>query len=108
MLGYLLKLMSSKFHLISEHPSKQFFHLFNVLIDLHYNRLSDQDDAQLFDAEQLLGQIIDKIRADNKNSKTQKSPDGVDEAMLQEYAAERENMMVGLINMTQKIMNKVD
>jgi len=65
-LGYLLKLLSSKFNLISEYPSRQFFDLFNTLIDMHYKKAdSKQEDQQFFNPELLLNQIIKKIKTDN-------------------------------------------
>lgn len=68
-LGYLLKLLSSKFNLISEYPSRQFFDLFNTLIDMHYKKAdSKQEDQQFFNPELLLNQIIKKIKTDNQLS----------------------------------------
>lgn len=60
----------------------------------------------LFNAEALLGQIIDKIRQDNSQKKLKK--DDVDEVQASELAAEKERLMVGLIQMTAKIISKVD
>lgn len=70
-LPYLLKLLSNKFSLASNHPSKQFFELFSSLIDMHYDPSNQsQQDEQLFNAELLLGQIIDKLISDNRVGKT--------------------------------------
>lgn len=69
-LQFLLKLLSSNFGKISEYSSRQFFDLFNSLIEFHYSNQKDEevDDKELFNAEILLGQIIDKLRADNRAS----------------------------------------
>ena len=58
----------------------------------------------MFNAEELLGLIIDKIRADNST----KQITAVDDLAAQEQAAEKERLMVGLVLLTQKIISNVD
>ena len=57
-----LRILSKNFRLISEYPCTAFFDLFNELIDMHFT--SQEQDSGVFDAESLLSNIIDKIRAD--------------------------------------------
>lgn len=57
-----LKIMSTYFAEISKYPCRQFFDLFNELIDMHFAR--EESANQLFNAELLLTSIIDKIRQD--------------------------------------------
>lgn len=66
-----LRLLSSKFPLISDYPSKQFFELFCELIDYYFLKkgLGDIKETNVFDPELLLSEIIDKIRADKARSK---------------------------------------
>lgn len=95
-LGFLLKLLSKNFYKISDHFCRQFFELFNDLIDLHFIKVElGTADMSLFNAEQLLGQIIDKIRADNSEKKLDKGVE--DEVQAKEQAAEKERLMIGLI-----------
>ena len=101
-IGYLLKLLSQKFHMIQEYPSKQFFALFNNLIEHYFNRRED-GDPDLFDAEKLLGMIISTVKEENK-----RQIGDLPEIQKQEAETDRENMMVGLLNMTRKIMSCVD
>jgi hypothetical protein len=106
-LGFFIRLLSKNFYKISDHFCRQFFELFNELIDLHFIQVElGSADMSIFDAEALLGQIIDKIRADNTEKKQAK--DDLDEVNAQEIAAEKERLMVGLIWMTAKIISKVD
>ena len=95
-LGFFIRLLSKNFYKISDHFCRQFFELFNELIDLHFIKVElGSADMSIFDAEALLGQIIDKIRADNTEKKQAK--DDLDEVNAQEIAAEKERLMVGLI-----------
>lgn len=95
-LGFLLKLLSKNFYQISDHFCRQFFELFNELIDLHFIKVElGTADINLFNAEALLGQIIDKIRADNTQKKLDKGD--IDEVAAKEQAAEKERLMIGLI-----------
>ncbi len=68
-LSFLLRLLSTKFTLISEYPCKQFFELFCEIIDLHFimNKIGDKN-SMVFDPETLLSQIIDKIKIYNRAS----------------------------------------
>lgn len=67
-LNFLLSLQASNFSSISNRPSRQFFDLFNDLIDLKAERdeiagEAAANAAAIYDPEDLLGQIIDKIKA---------------------------------------------
>jgi hypothetical protein len=87
-LGFFIRLLSKNFYKISDHFCRQFFELFNELIDLHFIKVElGSADMSIFDAEALLGQIIDKIRADNTEKKQAK--DDLDEVNAQEIAAEK-------------------
>ena len=70
-LNFLLSLQARNFASISNRPSRQFFELFNELIDLKATRDSLAGDgvansAAIYDPEDLLNQIIDKIKAQKK------------------------------------------
>lgn len=66
-LNFLLGLLARNFANISNRPSMQFFELFNKLIDMKARRdflsgdLAD-DMTAIYDPEDLLNQIIDKIK----------------------------------------------
>ncbi len=63
--SFLLRLLSKNFYQINEYPCRQFFDLYNELIDIHFAKLTDGiSEEGLFDAQEILNQIIDKIRAD--------------------------------------------
>jgi hypothetical protein len=82
-LGFLLKLLSKNF---SKYPCRQFFELFNSLIDLHFIKVTlGSEEKDLFNPEQLLGQIIDKIRSDNALGKLQVAKNA-DEIVAKEAA----------------------
>lgn len=68
------------------------------------------DEKGLFDPESLLGQIIDKIRADNasKHQQSKATKEEIDETQMMEQLAEKERLMIGLVHLTQKIIGKVD
>lgn len=71
-LFYLLRLLSDKFSIISDYPCKQFFELFCDLIDQYFMiraLSSGSQQQQVFNPENLLSQIIDKIKDYNKSSK---------------------------------------
>ena len=57
-----IRILSKNFKRISEYPCTYFFDLFNELIDMHFT--TAQPNTDVFDAENLLSNIIDKIRAD--------------------------------------------
>lgn len=69
---YLLRLLSEKFNLISQHHSKQYFELFCELIDHYFNmknlKMGAQNGGTVFNPEQLLSAIIDKIKEYNAMS----------------------------------------
>jgi hypothetical protein len=97
-----LRILSKSFKLISEYPCTSFFDLFNELIDMHFT--STEQDASVFDAESLLSSIIDKIRADKHAQ-----PDlTLDEITQEQLAQDRENLLVGLVHLTAKLIVKVD
>ena len=63
----LLGILARNFASISNRPSRQFFELFNKLIDLKAQRdeqLGDaaDDSSAIYNPEELLNQIIDKIK----------------------------------------------
>ena len=67
-LNFLLSLQARNFSSISNRPSRQFFDLFNDLIDLKAERdeiagEAAANAAAIYDPEDLLSQIIDKIKA---------------------------------------------
>ena len=67
-LNFLLSLQARNFSSISNRPSRQFFDLFNDLIDLKAEREEIAGEAAanaaaIYDPEDLLSQIIDKIKA---------------------------------------------
>ena len=65
---------------------------------------SADQDASVFDAESLLSSIIDKIRADKHAQ-----PDlTLDEITQEQLAQDRENLLVGLVHLTAKLIVKVD
>jgi hypothetical protein len=68
-LDFILKVLSSKFSLISEYPCKQYFELFCELLEKHYAEArqgSQQDPASyVVDSEALLSSVIDRIREEN-------------------------------------------
>ena len=70
-LHFFLGLLARNFASISNRPSMQFFELFNKLIDLKARRddlsgdLAD-DTSAIYNPEDLLNQIIDKIKQQQK------------------------------------------
>lgn len=80
-LSYFIALLSENFSQISDYSCNQFFNLFNGLIDFYFlkSNLGASDDAQIFDPEALLGQIIDKIRADQSSKKQAAAAKGDDD-----------------------------
>ena len=70
-LHFLLSLQARNFSAISNRPSRQFFELFNELIDLKAIRdnisgEASADSSAIYNPEDLLSQIIDKIKAQQK------------------------------------------
>lgn len=108
-LGYQLKLLSKNFHKISLYPCRQFFDLFNELIDFYFVKVTlGTEESDLFDPEQLLSQIIDKIRADKAKVIHEQFGGEIDETVIAEQAVEKERLMIGLVQLTGKIIAKVD
>lgn len=108
-LGFQLKLLSKNFHKISLYPCRQFFDLFNELIDYYFVKVTlGTEERDLFDPEQLLSQIIDKIRADKAKLPDDQIDSQIDETVLAEQAVEKERLMIGLVQLTGKIIAKVD
>ena len=84
-LGFQLKLLSKNFHKISLYPCRQFFDLFNELIDYYCVKVTlGSEESDLFDPEQLLSQIIDKIRADKAKGSEEQIGSEIDETLLAE------------------------
>ena len=66
-MDFFLGMLARNFGSISNRPSRQFFELFNKLIDLKARRddlagLAAEDSADIYNPEDLLNQIIDKIK----------------------------------------------
>ena len=123
---YLLGLLAKNFSMITDRPARQFFDLFNELIALNaeYSWMIE-DQSAIYDPEDMLRQIIAKIKAtsEKKRQGKIKTHDGGDEPMeetkeevveeldelkVQEKAAEEERMLVGLISLTEKILRNVE
>lgn len=64
-LTYLLRLLTSKFSLISKHPCRQYFELFCELIDHYFSYAASIKGTDVFNPESLLGLIIDQIKEFN-------------------------------------------
>lgn len=114
-LNFLLSLQARNFASISNRPSRQFFELFNELIDLKATRDSLAGDgaansAAIYDPEDLLNQIIDKIKAQKKlqGAEQVEQETEEDEVKALELANEQERLLVGLITLTGKIIAKAD
>ena len=54
----------------------------------------------MFNPEDLLGKIIDKIRSDNEISKNLVNDLTLDETLKKEHEAEKESLMIGLVLLT--------
>ena len=117
-LKYLLGLLAKNFENISDRPARQFFDLLNELIDLNAieDCLSGSSDKKIYDPEKLMSQIIDKMRLislANRNSQVQLPDEDsklaeVDELKVAEKTQQNERLLVGLINLTGKILQNVD
>jgi hypothetical protein len=103
--NFLLELLSSKFSMISEYSCMQFFGLFNDIVDAFF-KSATKEQQEAFDAETLLGQIVDKINLD-KADKKEGEEDDEDDIAKQNAAIEHEKLMVGLIKLADKIIVKV-
>ena len=111
----LLGILARNFANISNRPSRQFFELFNRLIDLKARRddflgQAADDSSEIYNPEDLLNQIIDKIKTQQKLQKEagDGAAEGEDEVKALEEAAEQERLLVGLISLTGKIIAKAD
>jgi hypothetical protein len=68
---------------------------------LHFIKVSlGTEEKDLFNPEDLLGKIIDKIRSDNEISKDLKNDLTLDETIKKEHEAEKESLMIGLVLLT--------
>lgn len=114
-LNFLLKLLTGKFHLISQYHCKQYFDLFCELIDHHFNllALSGLKDAsdQVFDPIELLSSIIDKIKeyndlSNNANALTAQGEEEQNKGDKQ--VSEQEEIYIGLLQLTGKIIDNFD
>ena len=109
-------ILARNFTSISNRPSRQFFELFNKLIDLKAHRddlLGDaaDDSSAIYNPEELLNQIIDKIKAQQRLKQEAASNDAADdgdELQAIEVAKEQEKLLCGLITLTGKIIAKAD
>ena len=112
-LNFFLGILARNFGTISNRPSLQFFALFNKLIDL--KAIRDElagnkgiDTSNIYDPEDLLNQIIDKIKQQQVVKKEASTEENADEVKAMELAAEQERLLVGLISLTGKIIAKAD
>jgi len=110
-LNYILGLLGDSFAQSTTNPCRQYFELFNELIDYVTLREalggdSKSGDLSIYDPEKLLAQIIDEIKNNKKKSAEQalNEEEGSDEVKVAEMAAENDRLMVGLINLTGKII----
>ena len=115
-LVYILGLLAKNFEMITDKPARQFFDVLNTLIDLN-SELDLSETQAVYNPEKLLSQIIDKIRSIQEANRLAKIPladeekskrSEVDELKISETTAENERMLVGLINLTGKILQNVD
>jgi hypothetical protein len=75
-LKYLLKLLTSKFSIISQYHCRQYFELFCDLIDHYFSQYTSIHGDDVFNPEHLLGLIIDQIKEFNAiNSASQSNED---------------------------------
>ena len=87
-------MLAKNFSIISNKPSRQFFELFNKLIDLKAMRdelMGDaaDDSSDIYNPEALLNQIIDKIKQQQKlKAEPAVEGDAEDEVKAMELAAE--------------------
>ena len=100
-LAFFLKILARNFNSISNRPSRQFFELFTRLIDVKAYRdelmgSAGADERAIYDPEDLLNQIIDMIKAQQKMKK-EAADDDEDEVKTQELATEQERLVTGLI-----------
>ena len=111
-LPFILGILARNFSTIQNKPSRQFFDLFTRLIDMKAYRDelmgATEDSSSIYDPEDLLNQIIDKIKAQQKMKMEQAADANEDEVEAQELAAEQERLVTGLITLTGKIINKAD
>ena len=89
----------------------QFFDLFNDLIALDIDQFWEEK-PQIYDPENLLSQIIEKVKQMNESRKkansTQEEREKVNDVKAMEKAEEEERMLVGLIHLVVKILKNVD
>ena len=96
----MLRLLSTRFSQISDYQCKQFFELFCDLIDLYFivkSVYGAEAGSSIFDPEQLLSQIIDKIKEYNllnqsKSSGKETVPNGPNPS-----SEDQESIYIGLI-----------
>ena len=89
----------------------QFFDLFNDLIALDIEQFWEEK-PQIYDPENLLQQIIEKVKQMNDSRKktngAEEGKDKVNDVKAMEKAEEEERMLVGLIHLVVKILKNVD
>lgn len=68
-LGYILKLLTSNFSLISKYPCKQYFDLLCELLEKYFmEKKLAPESGQVIDLEALLSSVIDRIREENQKA----------------------------------------
>ena len=113
-LTFLLGLLAKNFSQISNRPAMQFFELFNELIAINADLNANEDQGSIYDPKQLLTQIIEKIKEIQTENKAKKLKSVDEEATAEhdenkdEMAQDQERLLVGLINLTEKILHNVD
>lgn len=115
---YLLKLLSQNFKFITDYPCKQYFELFCELIDHYFLARAVSADSSLqqeaFNPEQLLILIIDKIKEYNKlaqsiqGEQTGTTTSTIEGDIDSDEVSEQENIYIGLIQLTGKIIDNFD
>ena len=82
-LPFILGILARNFSTIQNKPSRQFFDLFTRLIDMKAYRDelmgATEDSSSIYDPEDLLNQIIDKIKAQQKMKMEQAADANEDE-----------------------------
>lgn len=109
-LFYLLRLLSTRFSQISDYQCKQFFELFCDLIDLYFivKSVYGADIGSVFDPEQLLSQIIDKIKDYNTLNQSKASGSNNSNGPSATSSEDQESIYIGLIQLTGKIFDNFD
>lgn len=114
-LAFVLNSLANNFSEISNRPCAEFFDLFNTLIDQQSRRddlardLGGEGELQaFFDPEDLLNQIIARFKVSQQQVGLQGDQDDDNDGNLDDQAEEKEKLMIGLIQLTRKIIARAD